>query len=321
MPSRWAAALICILLGAPHAAAQEMWPTRPIHVIVPFAAGSIVDIVPRIIFDQVSEQIRQPIVVENRPGAGSTIGAAIAAKSSPDGYSLLVNSSAQTIAPAIYSDLPYDAARDFAAVAPLGMTPLVLVTSPLKGIKTLRALADMARSNNGGLTFASLGVGTATHMAAERFRFSAQFAATNVSFKGAPAAVLDVIEGRVDYCFCAIGSTLAHIRDGKLLALAVSSPRRAAALPNTPTTLEEGFANSDYIFWFGLFAPARTPRATIGRLNTEVSRAVRAPAVSAKLTRLGIEQMTMSASDFDAFVKRESARNAALVDRLGLKHN
>ena len=195
----------------------------------------------------------------------------------------------------------------------------MLIISPEKGIKTLREFVDVARAKHGALTFASLGIGSATHMNAERFRLSAGFEATHVPFRGAPAAITEVMEGRVDYCFCAIGTTLPYITTGKLLALAVSTRKRSPLLPDVPTTLEEGFANSDYTPWLGIFAPAKTPSVAIKRLYDEVQNVVQLANVREKLAKLGVEPLVMSQSEFDTYVRREMTRNASLVEALGLR--
>jgi tripartite-type tricarboxylate transporter receptor subunit TctC len=263
-------ALTGFVLVVGNSASAQVWPEKTIRVVVPFAAGGIIDVIPRMIFEKVSAQLHQPIIIVNQPGAGSTIGAETVAMAPPDGHTLLVNSSAQTIVPFLYNHLPYDVLRDFSAVSPLFAMPDVLVISPSKGIRTLRDFVDAAKAQQGALTFASLGVGSAIHISAERFRQSAQFEATNVSFRGATTALIEVIEGRVDYCFCAVATTLQHIKSGKLLALAAGGAKRSPLLPDLPTTLEAGFAQSDYTPWFGVFTPAKTPADIIKRLNDAI---------------------------------------------------
>jgi tripartite-type tricarboxylate transporter receptor subunit TctC len=316
---RFLIVLTGVLLCVGQSACAQTWPEKPIRVIVPFAAGGIIDIVPRMIFERVSAQLHQPIVLINRPGAGSTIGAATVAVAPPDGYTLLVNSSAQTIAPLLYSHLPYDAVRAFSAISPLVAMADVLVISPSKGIRNLRDFVKFARAKHGALTFASLGVGSAIYMSAERFRLSARFKATNVSFRGPAAALIEVLEGRVDYCFCAVGATLPYIKAGKLLALAIGGAKRSPLLPDVPTTLEEGFSESDYTPWFGVFAPAKTPAAVIEKLNNAIQNALQMSDVRQKLTKLGVEPLNMSPSVFDAYVRDDISRNASMVAKLGLK--
>jgi tripartite-type tricarboxylate transporter receptor subunit TctC len=213
---------------ANHAQAQT-WPAKPLLVVVPVAAGSLTDTISRLVSDRLSSQLGQTIVVENRSGAGGTIATAFVAKSQADGYTLLVHSNSHTIAPALYPTLSYHPARDFAAVTPLGISPLVLVVSPAKGFKTIGDLVAAAKANPGSLTFASVGVGTATHLSVERFRASAGIDAVHVPFRGGPQAVTEVIAGRVDFFFSPIGLALPQIRDGKLVPLVVNGSRRSAA--------------------------------------------------------------------------------------------
>jgi tripartite-type tricarboxylate transporter receptor subunit TctC len=312
---------IVAIVATSSGALADTYPSKPVRAIIPFGAGSATDIIPRIVFDQLSSQLGQPIIVENRGGAGGTIGSLAVAKADPDGYTLLVNSSAHTITPAIYPNLTYDVARDFAAVGAIGSVPNVLIISPEKGLKTLPEFVAAAKAKPGAFNFASVGVGSAVHLSAERFRISAGYEAQHIPFKGGAEALTEVIAGRVEYYFCPIATALPHIRDGKLLGLAVSSPKRASALPDVPTTLESGFADSDYTFWIGVFAPAKTPKEIVDRLNREMATAVAAPAVREKLGVLGVELMPMTPSEFDAHVKGEIVRYATFAKAAGLKPN
>ena len=299
----------------------DSYPSKPIRAIIPFGAGSATDIIPRIVFDQLASQLGQAIIVENRGGAGGTIGAAAVAKADPDGYTLLINSSAHTTTPAIYPNLTYDVGRDFVAVGAIGNVPNVLIISPEKGIKTIRDFVAAAKAKPGSFNFASVGVGSAVHLSAERFRISAGYEAQHIPFKGGAEALTEVLSGRVEYYFCPIATALPHIREGKLLGLAVSSPKRASALPDVPTTLESGFADSDYTFWIGVFAPAKTPQDIVDKLNREMAAAVASPAVQEKLATLGVEAMPMTPAEFDAHVKGELTRYATFAKAAGLKPN
>jgi tripartite-type tricarboxylate transporter receptor subunit TctC len=299
----------------------QAWPTKSIRVIMPFSAGSTGDIVARIVCDPLSQLIGQPVVVENRVGAGGTIGAGMVARADPDGYTLLVNSSAHAAAPAIYANVPYDTARDFAAVAALGSSPNVTVIAPDKGIKTLQELVAAAKVKPGGLSFATAGVGSATHFSTERFRLSAGFVALHVPFRGMPEALTEVMTGRVDFSCSSISAALPFIQDGKLLALAVTTPQRSSALPNVPTSLELGYPNSDYTFWTGMFAPAKTPRDLIDKLHAEVQKAIAMPGVKEKLAVQGVDPMPVGAAAFDAQVKAEVESNIALAKAAGIKSN
>jgi tripartite-type tricarboxylate transporter receptor subunit TctC len=310
----------CLVLGTVQASAQT-WPIKPIRTIVPFAAGSFTDVLPRVVLDQIATQIRQPIIVENRGGAGGTIGTGTVAKADPDGYTLLATSSAHTIAPAIYPNLSYDTARDLAGVASLGLSPLVMIIAPSKGIRTVQDFVTAAKAKPGTINFASAGVGSATHLSAERFIASAGFQATHIPYKGGPEALTDVIAGRADFYFCPLGTALPQVRSGTVLALAVSTPQRAASLPDVPSTLEAGFVDSDYSFWVGVFAPVKTPREIVDRLHAETQQALQAANVKARLSELGVDPMPMSPSEFDTLVKKEIVTSATLAKAAGLKPN
>jgi tripartite-type tricarboxylate transporter receptor subunit TctC len=312
---------LAIVLVACGSAFGETYPAKPIRAIIPFGAGSATDVIPRIVFDELAARLGQAIIVENRGGAGGTIGATAVAKAEPDGYTLLVNSSAHTITPAIYPNLAYDAAADFAAVGAIGSVPNVLIIAPSKGIKSLPEFVAAAKAKPGSFNFASVGVGSAVHLSAERFRISAGYEAVHIPFKGGAEALTEVIAGRVEYYFCPIATALTHIRDGRLLGLAVSSPQRASALPDVPTTLESGYADSDYTFWIGVFAPAKTPQEIVDKLNRELAAAVQAPAVREKLATLGVELMPMTPATFDAYVKAELVRYATFAKAAGLRPN
>lgn len=297
----------------------QAWPDKTIRAIIPFTAGSTVDIVGRIVLDPLSAALKQTIVVENRGGAGGTIGSAQVAKSDPDGYTILINASAHSAAPAAYPNVPYDTAKDFAAVIPFGSVPNVMVISPSKGIRSVKELAAKAKA--GTLTYASAGVGSATHWAAERFRVSAGFQATHVPFRGGPEALTEVMTGRVDFMCIGVSSGLSFIRAGTLLPLAVSTPKRSPALPDVPTTLESGFADSDYTFWNGMLVPVKTPRAIIDKLHRETLKVLALPAVKDKFAPQGIDPMPLSPAQFDALIRKEIDINIKLAKAAGLKFN
>ena len=215
---------------------------------------------PRVVFDQLAIQLGQPIVVENRGGAGGTIAVTMVARAPPDGYTILAASSALTVAPWLHPSLPYDTSRDLAAITALGSIPNVLVTSPLNGSRTIAQFIAAAKAKPGSFNYASTGVGTATHMSAERFRVSAGIDAVHVPTKSGPEALTEVLSGRADFYLCPLATALPFIRDGKVLGLAVSGAKRLPELPDVPTTSEAGLADADYTFWLGLFAPRRTAR-------------------------------------------------------------
>ena len=312
--------LATIGMAASIASAQP-YPNKIIHIIVPFSPGSATDIIARTIGDKLSAGLGQPVVVENRPGAGGTIGAGVVAAAAPDGYTLLVQSSGHTVNPHIYTTLSYDTLRDFAGVTTLVNLPNVLVIAPGKGIKSVQELVAAAKAKPGPLNYASAGSGSATHMNAEKFRAAAGFDAVHIPYKGTPEAITEVIAGRVDYFFAPMVSGLPMIKDGKVLALAVGSAKRSSVLPDVPTTVEAGVAGSDYNFWIGMLAPAKTPRDIVTRLNEEVLKALQAPEVKERLAKLGAEPLPMSPEQFDAYIREELAANARIVKAAGIKAN
>ena len=307
-----------MLLAGSQAEAQA-WPAKPLRAIVPIAPGSITDIVPRVVFEQLSAQLGQTVVVENRPGGAQTIGANAVAKSDPDGYTLLANSAAHVIAPALNANLSYHPARDFAAVIPLGIVPNVLVVSSEKGFKTVGDFVAAAKVKPGAMNFASAGVGTATHLSAMRFQSSAGMQAVHVPFKGGPEAITELMAGRVDFFFAPVGVALPYVKEGKLVALVVNSAERSGALPDVPTTSEAGFTNAEYPFWIGVFLPPKTPREIVEKLHDATLKALQAPKVKDKLATLGVDPMVMTPTEFDAHVQKEIALNAALAEAIGLK--
>jgi len=313
-------AILALAVPSTQAGAQS-WPTRPIRAIVPYTAGSGTDVTARVILNQLSSELGQSIVVENRVGAEGTIGTAAAAKSDPDGYTILVQSSALTIAPSIYQNLTYDTARDLTAVALLGVSPNVLIISSARGIRTIHELVYAAKAKPRSLTFASAGVGTNTHLSAERFRLRAGFEVVHVPFKGGSEAITEVMTGRVDFAFLPIGIVLSHIREGKLTALAVNGSKRASALPDVPTTLEAGFTDSDYPIWWATFVPAKTPRDIVDKLYRETLKAMEAPNVQEKLATMGVDPLVLTPAELDAHIKKELSTNAALVKATGVKAN
>lgn len=298
----------------------QAWPTKPIRVVVPLTAGSASDVMGRIVADQLSQQLGQPVVVENRPGAGNTIGMAAVAKAEPDGHTLLVNSSTHTVTPATRSNLGFEM-TDLAAIAPLGNMPVVMVFNPSKGYKTLADFVAYAKANPGKINYASAGAGNSSHLNGERFRLAAGFDAVHLPFKGAPEAMTEVVAGRADFYFAPLVNALPLLKDGQLVALAVSGSSRASALPDVPTTVQAGIPNSEYNFWAGMFAPAKTPAAVRDKLAAEMTKALASPAVSEKLKTLGADPMPLTPAQFDALVKREIETNTELVKAAGIKVN
>jgi tripartite-type tricarboxylate transporter receptor subunit TctC len=305
------------LLAQTSSASAQTWPTKRVQIIVPFSPGSATDLLPRTVFEHVSAKVGQPIIIENRPGGGGAIGVGSVAKAEPDGHTILVHSNALVTAPAI-QPMPYDPVQDFAAITPLGNVPLVLVIAPEKNIKTLKELVAAAKAKPGSINYAAAGIGTPPHLTTERFRLAAKFEGQLVPFKGAPEALTEVITGRVDFYFCPITPAMPFIREGKLLALAVSSSKRASALPDVPTTVEAGFPDSDFDFWIGMVVPKKTPRDIVARIHQETVNGLRDPAVKEKLGKLGVEEMVMRPDDFDARIAREAPIAVALAKAAGI---
>lgn len=300
------------------ALAEAAYPSKPIRVIVPFAAGSTTDIIARAITDKMSQSMGQQLVIDNRGGASGTIGQAAVASAAPDGYTVMIHSSSHTVSPSTFAKLPFDTVRDFAGVTPISSLSNALVVSPQKGYRTLGDLLVAARAQPGKLNFASAGQGSATHLNAEKFKLAARIDATNIPFKGSAEAVTEVLAGRVDYYFSPIAPVIGQIREGQLLALAVGSPQRAGALPDVPTTAEAGVPGSEFNFWIGMMAPAKTPRPVIERLHAEVLKALATPEVKERFAKLGADTWTLKPEQFDAYIKDEIASNASVVKAAGL---
>ena len=255
------------------------------------------------------------------PGAGGTIGAAAAAKADADGYTILVNSSSHTVAPALFASLPYDAAADFSAVIPLANLPTVLFVSGAKGHKNVGEFVTAAKAKPGAMSYGSGGVGNATHLNAERFMLSAGFQAVHVPFKGSPEALTEVLAQRIDFSFSTLLPGLQLLQDGKLKALAVSSSRRATALPDVPTTTEAGFPESDYNFWAGVMVPRKTDRAIVDILYRQTADALQLPDVQARIRALGADPMAMTSAEFDKLIADEIRISKELVKAAGIKVN
>ena len=315
-----------ILLGAAMAlslasaaALAQAWPTKPIRVVVPFTAGSGTDIAARAVTERLGAILGQAMVVENRPGAGGTIGQAIVAKADADGYTILIHSSSQTVTPSTYPNLPFDTLKDFSGITMLANIPNVLVTAPGKGIASVSELVAAAKAKPGSLNYASAGAGSATQLNAERFRMGAGVEAVHVPYKGTPEAIADLVAGRVDYYFCPVVNALPLVKGGKLTALAVGSSKRSSALPEVPTTEEAGVPNSAYNFWVGMFVPAKTPREIVARLHAETVKALQSAEVKERYARLGAETQIFTPEQFDSYLRDEVASNAALVKAAGIK--
>ena len=299
MRLKLAAAVAALAFGLAHG--QE-YPTKPIRIIVPLTPGSGADIAGRIIAARMSEHWKQPVLVENRPGAGGQIGTSAVVKSEPDGHTLLVQSSSHAANPAIYKNLPYDPLKDLADVAILGKTPYVMVS---KQYRTLKDLLAEAKNKPGQLAFASAGVGTSTHLAAEYLVGLAGVKMIHVPYKGSAEAIQDVLAGRVQFYMAPVNVAVGQVKEGKLNPLGVSTKRAAASLPDVPTIASQGLPDYDVTLWFGMWAPSGTPIPVVQKLNAAVNAIVFEPAVKEQFTKLGIEPAPMKPDEFAKFVRSE----------------
>ena len=297
----------------------QQYPSKAVKVYVPYGPGTGVDVAARLISEALARNLSQPFVIENRPGAAGTLATGLVAAAAPDGYSVLVNASSHTSVPALMRNLPYDAARDFAGVTTLAESPLVLVTAKARGLQTVKQLIAAAKAKPGSITFASAGVGTATHIAAEKFRLAAGFETLHIPFKSTTDALADVTTGRIDYLYTALVSALGGIRDGRLVALAMGS-RRSSLLPDVPTIVEAGVPNGDYSLWFGMFVSAKTPRDIVNRLNGETVKLLATPELKDRFAKIGAEPFTMTPEEFDVMIRREIVENERLIKAAGIKN-
>jgi tripartite-type tricarboxylate transporter receptor subunit TctC len=311
--------LLALCLLGTSAAFGQAYPNKPVKLIVPFTAGSATDILARTVGQKLSETWGQPVIIDNRPGAGGTIGAAIVAKSPPDGYTLLVHSAAHAYNPAIYPNLSYDTVKDFVAVVPLAGQPNVLVVAPASGIQSVAELIALAKKKPGELNFASAGTGSGTHINGEKFRLAAGIDVVHIPYKGTPEALTDTMTGRVTYFFSPISAALPNVREGKLNALGVSTAKRSSVLPNVPTIAEAGLPGFDYNLWVGVFAPTGTPAEIVERINSDVNRTLREPEIRERLAALGADAMPMTSADFAKFFAAEIDDSAKVIKAAGIK--
>jgi tripartite-type tricarboxylate transporter receptor subunit TctC len=310
------ATAVVAVLALP-AAAQD-WPTRSIQTISTVSAGNAGDIVARVVLDQVSKQIGQSFVLENRPGAGGTLATTHVAKADPDGYTVLLLTSSQASYVVMHRNLQYDPIRDLQPVAMFGVQPSVLVAAPSKGWKTLSDLIGAIKAKPGQLNYASAGLGSASHFPAERLKLAAGLNVQHIPFRGPVEAFTEVMTGRVDFYYLPIVPALPQIRDGKVVALAVSTPARAPSLPDVPSVVEAGFPDAQYLFWGGLAFPAKTPRAIVDRLYQETVKALEVPAVQDRLKQMGVQPMPMTTDQFTKFFHDDIASTVKLAKDINL---
>jgi tripartite-type tricarboxylate transporter receptor subunit TctC len=301
------------------AALAQDFPTKPVRVIEPFGAGGGPDLVARAISPKLAELWGQPVTVENHPGAGGTAAPALVAKSPADGYTWLVNTSAQAYSATFLKDLPYDPLKDFIPVAPLTSQPYVLVAGTTTGITTVAELIAAAKANPGALRFGSAGVGTGTHVGIERFNLETGIKATHVPGETTPAAIAEAVAGRTTYLITPISYALADIRGGALHALGVTTRKRSPLLPDVPTIAEAGVTGFDYPIWYGVWVPAHTPSTVVDRLARDIGRVMAAADLRASLAKDGAEPMSMTQPEFAHFVASESESAARIAKAAGTK--
>jgi tripartite-type tricarboxylate transporter receptor subunit TctC len=309
---RLAAAAASLSLVAASAAAQT-WPTQPIRIIVGYPAGGASDVAARLVGQKISERLGQPVVIDNRPGAAGNLGADIAAKAAPDGYTLLLGTISLSVNPSLYPKMTYDPVKDLTPISMISSTPFLLVVNPHAPYPTAKALLDAARTGKGRIDYATAGNGSGSHLFTELLSSTAGVKLNHVPYKGAAPAMNDVLGNQVPVTFDNIITTLPLVKAGKLRALAVSTGQRSKVAPDIPTLAESGVPGFDATAWFGLFAPAGTPREIIQRLNREVAVAVKDPTVSEKLLQLGAEPVSTTPEQFDTFFRGEVAKWGKVV--------
>jgi tripartite-type tricarboxylate transporter receptor subunit TctC len=308
----------CAAFAMMAAAPPQKYPTKPVHLIIAFTPGSATDIVGRAVGEKLSEIWGQPVVSENRPGAGGSIGSNAVVQAAPDGYTLLVNSSAHVINPAIYAKLPYDTVKDFTNVSPVAAQPNVFIVGVDSGWKTLASFIAAAKAKPGQLNFSSAGIGSATHLNLEKFKHMAQIDVTHVPYKGTPEAIADTIAGRVCCYFAPITAAVPHVTGGKVVALGISSRKRSPLLPDVPPIAEAGLPNFDYTLWVGLWGPRGIPAPLVNKINKDVQRALSSPDLKERLAKLGAEPMLMSPGEFSQFLRREIGETEKIVKAAGI---
>jgi tripartite-type tricarboxylate transporter receptor subunit TctC len=313
--------LISILSGflVTFTAHAEGWPSRLIKATIPFGAGSATDVVPRLVFDRLAAELGQPIVIENRAGAGGTLGTAVVAKAEPDGYSILAHSSALTIAPAIFPNLTFDATKDLSSALMIGSSANVMIVPNSRSWKTVQDFIAEAKAKPGSISFGSVGIGSAVHISAEKFRLAAGIEATHVPYRGGSEVITDILGARIDFYFCPLATALPLIREGQVRALLVSTPKRVADLPDVPTPLEAGLKNAESAIWFGAFMPSKTPRDIIEKFHAAGVKVLTEPAMQESLKKLGVDALPMKPLEMDDLVVHETAANMEVIKAAGIK--
>ncbi|HUN68037.1 MAG TPA: tripartite tricarboxylate transporter substrate binding protein [Burkholderiales bacterium] len=310
---------VALLAAAGSGAFAQGYPSKPVHAIISFTPGSSTDIVGRVVMAKVAEYWGQPVIPDNRAGAGGSIGTAVVARAAPDGYTLLIDSNAHAVTPSIYATLPYDTLKDFVDIAPMALQPNVLVVASNSRFRTLMDIVKEAREKPGSINFGSAGIGSGTHLNLERFVAAAKIRVTHIPYKGTPEVITNIMSGATDCYWAPISAALSAIKGGKLRALAVSSAKRNSSLPDVPTTGEAGVSGADSPLWFGIWAPAGTPPEIVQKISADVRKAIADPGVKDKLQNLGNDTMDMSPAEFAKFVREELETYAAVIKAAGIK--
>ncbi|WP_441240631.1 Bug family tripartite tricarboxylate transporter substrate binding protein [Tardiphaga sp. 768_D3_N2_1] len=309
---RWSGVVAGLLLcTAAHA--DTTWPTRLIKATIPFGPGSATDVVPRIFFERLGPELGQTIVVENRVGGGGAVGTAAVAKADPDGYSVLAHSSALTITPAINASLPYDTSKDLSSVIMIGVSAQIMIVPKERPWKTVDDFLKDAKAKGSSINFGSVGIGSAVHISAEKFRIAGGFEATHIPYRGGPEVIADILGGRIDFYFCPAATALPLIREGQVRPLVVSTEKRTPELPDVPSLAEVGLKDGVSNSWIGVFVPSKTPREIVGKMRDAGLKVLARPEMQAALTKIGVEPMPMEPQAMDDLVAKEVAANIALL--------
>jgi len=310
---RWSCVFAGVLLSSVAVQAESNWPIRLIKATIPFGPGSATDVVPRIFFERLGPELGQTIVVENRVGGGGSIGTNAVTKAEPDGYSILAHSSALAITPAIFPNLPYDTSKDLSSVIMIGSIPQIMIIPKERPWKTVDDFLKDAKAKGSQINFGSVGVGSAVHISAEKFRLAAKFEATHVPYRGGPEVIADILGGRIDFYFCPAATALPLIREGQVRALVVSTDKRSNELPDVPSMTEVGLKDGVSESWIGVFVPSRTPREIVDKMHDAGVKVLAKPEMQAALKKIGVETVPMQPKAMDELVAKEVAANIALL--------
>ena len=303
----------------PWAAYAQTYPTKPVRILVTFSAGSQADVLARLVGGKMSENSGQQVVVDNRPSAGGIVAGGIVLNASPDGYTLIMHSNAFAVSAALYTKLPYDSIKDFAAVSQVASIPYVLVVAPGLGPKSVRELIALAKQSPGKFSFGSAGTGSGTQMAGEQFKFMAGIDAVHIPYKGTPEALVDTMAMRIQFWLSPIGPAMSLVKDGRLLALGVSTAQRTPALPDVPTIAEAGVTGYDVDGWFGIFAPGKTSRAVVNQINAAIGRIVNVPEIKDRMRVQGVVLKSSTPEEFTKLVADDVATYSKIVKAAGIK--